>query len=797
MKRRIEKLIVKLIDFFYGSPFITLAGVLILSALFCSQLNKINIDTSSEGLLHKTDQTRINYNAFKEQFGRDELIIVAVKSSNIFNDFFFRKLKELHNDLKNNVPYIEEIVSIINARNVRGDDKSLVVEDLFETWPDSEEKIEALRKQIFNNPNYINTIISEDGSFTAVIIETKSLIPDKTNWMTNDNLEVSDNDTGCHPLTDEENSEIVKAVKVITNKYQSPDFTIYTAGSPVVSHHLNQSVISNMRTSMAAALLIIIFSLVIFFKRLSGVVLPLIIVFLSLIATLSAMAMLKIPVSLVTQILPSFILIIGICDSIHILSIFYQHYKKTGIKKESIIYAFEHSGFALILTSVTTASGLLAFTTAEVAPIVHLGIYGAIGVILALVYTITILPSAIALLPLKPAHPQQNRADLLSKILTMTGRVATKHPYAVIAVFFIPFILSVFSLTGIRFSHNILQWFPADHPIRVATEKIDLKMRGTIGMEIIIDTRQKEAMFNPEMLIKIEEAGKYLEKLSEGDVFVGKAWSLTTIIKEINSALHNGEKAAYAIPGDSNLVAQEFFLFENSNSDDLEDFTDSEFQKARLRVKAPFVDAIQYAEFIEKVSYYFKSRFPDSDVNLTGTMALLFRAITATVTSMARSYFSAFITISLLMVLTAGNWRIGLLGIVPNVLPVIMVAGLIRLFNIPFDLFTMLIGSIALGLIVDDTIHFIHNFENSFLKSGNAEQAIFQTLHTSGRAMITTSCILALGFLAFTLSSMSNLFYFGLLTGATIVIALISDFLIVPALIIIFFNQTISTGGKN
>ena len=377
----------------------------------------------------------------------------------------------------------------------------------------------------------------------------------------------------------------------------------------------------------------------------------------------------------------------------------------------------------------------------------------------------------------------------MERLLTVIGNFSTGHPYFILAICLLMMVLSAVAILNIRFSHDILSWFPANSEIRMATEKLDQTMRGTINLEVIIDTRRENGLYDPVMLKRIEKAEDFTESMTHEDVFVGKAWSLTTILKEINRALNENRSEFYAIPQNRDLVAQEFLLFENSGSDDLEDFVDSQFSIARLSNKVPFIDAYKYGEFLDTLKRYFEKNFPEANINLTGMMALLSQTIGNAIKSMVKSYVTALVVITVLMILLIGRIRIGLLSMVPNLMPILLMLGIIGATPISMDLFTMLVASIAIGLAVDDTIHFMHNFRRYYEQSGDPKQAVHQTLQTTGRAMLVTTVVLASGFFIFVFATMNNLFNFGILTAFTILMALAADYFVAPALMVVVHRK--------
>jgi hypothetical protein len=376
------------------------------------------------------------------------------------------------------------------------------------------------------------------------------------------------------------------------------------------------------------------------------------------------------------------------------------------------------------------------------------------------------------------------------------GRVTTTHPYKILIISAVVIAVSIAGAMKIKFSHDVLKWLPADNAARVATEKIDHDLKGSVALEIILDTGRENGLYDPELLNRIEETIAYLETLKVGNIFVGKAWSLTTILKETHRALNENRKAFYTISQDRKLIAQELLLFENSGSDDMEDFTDSQFSKVRMMAKVPFKNALAYKKFLKNLNQHLQETFPDVKITTTGMIALLSGTLSNAIDSMGRSYLYALLVITVLMVLLIGRLRIGLLSMVPNLTPIIIILGIMGWFKIPMNLFTMLVGNIAIGLAVDDTIHFMHNFRRYFEESNDATAAVMETLHTTGRAMLVTSCVLSVGFFIFMFATMNNLFHFGLLTGLTIILALLSDYFIAPALMVVVNSKKQVKGGR-
>ncbi|MGB6020171.1 MAG: MMPL family transporter, partial [Sulfurimonadaceae bacterium] len=297
---------------------------------------KITLDTSTEGFLREDDPVRVAYDKFQNQFGHDEKIVVAIKTDGIFELENLTKLKELHNALKNDVPYLNDITSLINARNTTGDEESLLVEDLFEQWPEDEAALAEKKRLAFANPMYKNLLLNSDGTFTVIVLEANtytSIGVEKVGELEGFDDEMTDGGAAAEEqefISDSEMAEMVKKVREIVVPYKSDAFQIEIAGSPSVTDTLKSSMQSDIKKFNGLIILSIIILLSLLFKRVSGVVFPLLAVILSVLSTVGLMSFFGTPIKIPTQILPSFILAVGVGTSIHIMAIFFHHFDKYG-----------------------------------------------------------------------------------------------------------------------------------------------------------------------------------------------------------------------------------------------------------------------------------------------------------------------------------------------------------------------------------------------------------------------------------------------------------------------------------
>jgi predicted RND superfamily exporter protein len=777
----------------YRRAWTAIALTLLVTLGLAARLADFAIDATLDHFLHEDDPMVVTYKRFVQEFGRDEMVVVAVRSPNVFDLEFLGRLSELHADLEREIPFIEEVTSLVSARSIRGEDDELVVRDLMEEWPREADGLPEFSQRVLSNPLYRNLLISEDARLTILLVNTQAYDPLD---------DVADGVSGFEDIagppieesrkprlvTGDEDAAIVDAVHAVVDRHEAPDFPIYVAGPPALGTTIARVMRRDMSIFVTLSVLAVTVFLFALFRRLSGVILPVVIVALSLISTLGFMTWTETPIRLPTQIIPSFLVAVGVGDAVHVLVIFFRNLQQGETKEQAIAHALGNSGLAIVMTTLTTAGGLLSFTAAEVRPIAEFGLFGPTGVVFLLVHTIVLLPALIAVLPLRPRRDRAEAGSgaFLDRGLAAFGEVAARHPWSIIGVSTLLLAISLAGIFRITRSHNPLHYLAERDPLRVATEVIDRELRGTMSLEVLVDTGVENGVHDPAVLNRLDELRVYAEGLENGAIAVGATVSIVDVVKEIHQALNENRPAFYAIPQNRELVAQELLLFESSGSEDLAELADSPFRTARFTIRIPWVDAVHYPPLIAEIEGKLQELLGRrAGAEITGVAVLLGSTIHAVMTSLIRSYILAFLIITPLMVFLIGNLRSGLLSMVPNLTPIIVTLGLMGWAGIPLDAFNLVVGCIAIGLAVDDTIHFMHNFERNFGACGDARRAIHDTLQTTGRAMLFTTLVLAAGFFIFMLSSIRPLTEFGLLVGFAIVVAFLADVLLAPALLVV------------
>jgi predicted RND superfamily exporter protein len=781
----------------YDNKYLALTVVVLMTMTLATQTTKLTIDTRDESFFHDDDPTLMAYNRFRDTFGQDDTFIIAMKPKQGLTRDFLEVLFRFHRELESAVPYLDEVTSLVNARIVRANGDTLIVEDLMRAPPKTDAELGRILKLIDRYPLYENLLISKERDITSILIKAQAVIDisgqDPMAGFDTDKLPAAGTTTY---LSNDQNMEINEAIHKVAAKYQNRNIDFYFTGTPAFVAEIQKGIIKDIRFMVPLSFMVITIFLLLLFRRLTGLIYPVVTVGLSLVSSLGIMALAGIPISNAIQILPTFLIVVGIGDSVHILTIFYRNYATMGEKRRAIIEAAAFAGLPVLMTSITTAFGLLSFAWADVAIIAQLGYVAPVGVMLAFFYTIILLPALIAIFPVKRLKSVRRRYSLPDRWFDAIARTTTSRPVMVALVSACIVAGATYSALSIKFSHNSLTWLPKEAPIRKSTEFLDRINGGTVMLDVTIDAGKANAMHDPDLLQRIDQATAFIPELTSHHIRAGKATSLADVIKETNRALNEDRDLAYAVPVTRELIAQEFLLFESSGSDDLEEITDSSYQISRLSILAPFADAILYKDYVDQVEAYLHRQFPDERVTLTGHMVIFVQMIKRFITSMAKSYVIALVVITILMILMIGRFGVGLMSMAANITPVVCVFGIMGMAGIPLDMATILIGSIVLGLVVDDTIHFLHHFKKAHDKTMDVEAAVRETLHTTGRALVITSMVLCGGFFIYTGSFLSSNIRFGWLAGSAVLLALAADFFLVPALLTLAYGKLTTQKSK-
>ena len=763
--------------------------LLVVGAL-STQLPKTVFLSDVDRYLPTDHPQRIQFNLLREQFGREDFLLVAATPKEIFNAEFLATLRQLHERFEDELPWIDDVQSLINARETRGERDSLIVDDLMANWPTTAAEITKVEEIARANPFYRDLYLSKDGRTAGILIRPVAYPSvDVDEFEGFDGLDQEEAASESVSLTDGQLAELVLAVREIVAESRDGGLEIFVSGSPAVNYEIQNQTAADMVFFSLLSFSTIALLLLVVFRRLIAVLLPIALVTTTVIATLGAMAAVGRPLTFVSQIVPSFILAVGVGFSVHVLAIFFQRLDGGDDQATAIEGALKHAGPAIVMSSLTTAVGMLSFVPTELLPVRDIGIFVPFGVVWAALSAILVLPAVLGLVSVRAkSNGRAGGIPLTERALIACGLFGARHPIVVCGISVGILLVACLGIPKITQEYDPMEWIPEDNLVRVATSYIDQRMGGASGIELIFDSGRENGLHDPRVLEQIEEIQRYAEATQTTGIEITKTISIVDILKEIHQALHGGDPAKYVIPDDKRLIAQELLLFENSGSDDLEDVVDSQFRLARISLKSPQVGAGDQTRFLAEHSEPMRDIAGESDLAITGFFRL--GALVAVLISETAivSYSLAFAFITPLMIFFIGSLRTGIVSMAPNLMPILIVMGVMGWTQMPLDLLSVLIGGIALGLVVDDTIHILHGFRREFEELGDVEEATIRTMRTTGRALFFTTVVLTCAFAIYGLASSETVSNFGRLTAFAVALAFLFDIFLSPALLALVYR---------
>ncbi|MEZ4289054.1 MAG: MMPL family transporter [Myxococcota bacterium] len=798
LRRRIEAGLEAWASFVARHPLQVIGLSLALVVGLLPQARHIQLDTHPEKFLAQDHPVRAAYADFKDRFGGDNLVLVTLEADDWFTLDRLAWLRDLHDALEAELPHVEEITSLVNARVTRGEGDSLIVEDLLERWPEGESDLARLRTIVRETPVHQRLLLGEGERHTSLVIELVPWIRDAAG---DDLLGGFEDHTAAasegvraerRGLSQADEASILAALDRVLARFARPDVEVGVSGMPSVNVGIIESMDRDMRRFVSASIVAIVLVLFVLLRRVSGVVLPLVVVVMALLATVGWMGTRGAPVNMTVQILPTFLLAVGASAAIHLLVIFFHAYDAGASRAEAVRVALGHAGLPITMACLTTAAGLASFLASDLMIVRDIGVIAPVGIAFALAFVLALLPALLVLCPISRRPPDAEGArGRIVQAVVVGADWSVRHPLTVVLLTALVAAVALVGARNIVFDTDPMDNVEPGSPLIASMAVSDALMAGTTALELVIDSGEVNGFHDPARQQALADLATWVDAYDdEGVPFVRKTMSLNDVLKEIHQALNENRPEFHTTPTDRALIAQELLLFENSGSDDLEDLVDSEFRMARLTVRSVWESALFLEPRMAAIVDEARLRFPEARIVATGIVAIVVQAMLETQRGMASSYAIALLTITPMMMVLVGTLRGGLSSMVPNLLPVLIVLGIFGYSGVPLAMFSTMTGSIAIGLAVDDTIHFFHSFYREFARTGDTRASVRRTLESTGRALLTTSIVLSIGFSVFLFSPIGPVRTFGGVTTLAIAIAFLADVLIAPALV------TLATRGR-
>jgi predicted RND superfamily exporter protein len=745
-------------------------------------LGSARIDNSYEAFFAPGDPSYKDYLAYRDDFGSDEVSYLMYEAPDAADGVFdlevMRRIAQLTLAIEEEVPFLYEVTSLANAELIEPTADGISIRRLWRDFPHTRDAMREARDLFLSKPLYVGGLVTADGRFGALSIDM-----DRTST---DPLEQIRLDPGggdglgnLYPqVTSEKIEEIIARPEYAGLRfYHSGDVPLNTAYNRIIEHE------SNLLQMISSAVIAVVLAL--FFRSVVGVLGPLAVVQIAVIATVAFVAIVGWKLDMMFGQVPNILVTVGVAAAVHILVEFRVLFGRLGDRREALVQTLYLVGAPCLLTSLTTAVGFLALQVSPIVAISHMAVYSAVGVVLAFALTMTLLPALLSFGPRSP-RPAPAASDRggprLLRALASVAAWNVRNRRAVLVVFAAISVFSAIGIARLRVDSNWLDDFSDRVPLKAATTRIDEVMGGMSNLVYVFDTGVEDGIRDPEVLRAIERVQR--EALRH-DFLVKKAYSIADIVVDLNQSFHGGDPAYRTIPDDRALVSQLLLLYETSGGDEVQEWATTDFSRANLELRLRIAPISHTARLVEDLDRYLAEHpIPGVAVDLTGIGALWLDLLDYLVASQIESFLYAFALIGAMMCFIFRSLKTGLLSMIPNLWPILLTLGAMGWLGIPLDYNKIMIATVAMGIAVDDTIHFISRYHHEFAERGSYAEALAAAMTDVGHAVFVTSLVLVLGFLVNLFSVLDASAQSGVLLATTIATALVADLLLTPALVL-------------
>lgn len=733
---------------------ITLVTILALSQLVDSETGGLNlqIDPSVGRLLPTDDPERLFYDRVRYVFGSEESVVVALPSEDAFSAENLKRVERLSQRLRD-LPNVHHVLSLTTAQSLRADESGIEFTGFGERDFDDAQIRELMRSDITDNPLYRGTLVSEDGSVSALIIYFEGL--------TDNDFVRLDIPGRIYQITEEEAGEA----------------SVWVTGSPIVKAAIAEALLESFRVTVPAIVAIVSVLLVLAFRSIRAVLLPVLAIGIALTWTLALLAWLGRPLNVVTILMPPLVITLGLAYSMHVISEYYSAVRKapTAPGREIAVTVLQHVGLPLLVSGATTAAGLLALSLNSLTAIREFSMLSLVGVTFAMLLVLVFIPAALSLLP----NPARTADDVgarsfrreAAQLFEFDTRYRRPILYAGLAVLAVALIGTARIQVGTAYTGGLGE----DVRARVDFEAINQAFGGANSFYVVIDSPAEDTFVEPVNLTHLEALQAWLAEQPE----VGTSTSLADHIKLINQTLNDGDSAFHVIPQSKQLAKQLLFF---GGAEDLDSYVDSTYRTANVLVRINVDDTRDVSDLVARTQERLRQIPYPLEPRITGNLVLVTRTLDDITRGQLLSISAALLVVYVILAAMFASFRTGSIALLPNVLVVAVYFGALGLLGITLNTTTSLIACIALGIAVDDTIHFMVRFNSEARATGQEGTAVQRALIGVIRPVTYTSVVVVLSFLVLTTSELRSQVQFGALAAFTIAFAWLVDLTLTPAL---------------
>lgn len=743
---------------------ILLVAVTIFLAL---QWENMRFTRAQANLLPDDHPLNIEYQVFLDRFGEEgNVIVLAIKDTALFTPTNFNQWNRLSKQL-GAFPEVDLVLSTDNLQELikDNDQQEFVMRPFIKSQPKNKQEVDSLIQHLFTNiPFYegliynkksrtIRTVVYLDKDILNTTVRKDFILEDLTN--------------------------------LVTNFEEETSMDVHISGMPYMRTLNSQNIIDEIGVFIAAALAVTSLIFFFFFRSVRATLISICVVIIGVMWALGFLGLLQYEITVLTALIPPLIIVIGIPNCIFLINKYQQEVKKHGNQALSLQRVISKIGNATLMTNVTTAAGFATFIVTDSKLLTEFGIVASINILGIFILSLLIIPILYSFMPLpKNKHLKHLNKNWIDRFVNWMETIVREKRIAVYSTAIALLVISVIGIFQINISGSPIEDMPKKAEFFEDIRFFEREFDGIMPIEIMIDTKRKNGVLRPVSLRKMDELGEVIEDVPE----LSKPISIVNIVKYSKQAFYNGIPKYYQLPTtQENNFIMDVARKSSGQENLLKSFVDSTGQVARITtfmrdVKTDRMEAIE-EKLIENINKIFPA--DQYTVTLTGNTLLFLKGTKYLVGNLVTSLALAIGLIALFIAYLFRSFRMIVISLIPNLLPLIITAGVMGFAGVPIKPSTILVFSIAFGISVDDTIHFLAKYRQELTANQwRIKKSVYAALRETGVSMFYTSIVLFFGFSVFTISSFGGTVALGALVSATLLFAMLSNLILLPSLLL-------------
>lgn len=755
---------------------IPLLALLIGSTVFMGiHASRVQLSYDFARAIPINNQKYKDYQEFRSKFGEDgNLMVIGIQTDKLFEEKTFNAYAELQRSLKK-AKGVDDIISIPSAVNLVKipETEKLKVDTIFPDRKLTQTEIDSASALFLSLPFYKDLLYN----------------PTTNAWLMGIRI-------NKEVLSSKSRIEIINNIATLVDKFGiENNLTVYKSGLPHIRTELSVRITNEMRFFILASLLLSAIILLAFFRSFSAMWLSLTVVFIGVIWSFATIEMLGYKISVLNALIPPLIVVIGIPNCIYFLNKFHTTYNETGDKKKSLVKMIEKMGVVTLFCNLAAAIGFAVFALTQSQILKEFGIVAGINIFALFIISLIFIPAVLSFLPPpKSRHTRYLQNKRLLRWLDRLERWSLNHRKLIYGLTIGIVAVSIAGIVQLKPLGYIVDDLPKSDKLYTDLKFFETNFKGVMPLEIVVDTKEKRGVSrNFKNLVKIDSLSQYIATIPD----IARPLSITDGLKFAKQAFFDGDSNSYSMPSEFDLPALSQYLnfrgepgeAKNSFAKLVNTFMDSTKQQARISVSMKDVGSKRLPEILDSIALRANQLFPKDkyDVLLTGTSVTFLEGSRYIINGLKDSIFWAFILIAFCMLYLFKSVRILFISLIPNVIPLLITAGLMGWLRIPLKPSTVLVFSVALGIAIDITIRFLVNYKQELpLNNYDIRKTVIGTIHNTGISIIYTSLVLITGFVIFCFSGFDGTKALGWLTSLTLITATLTNLVLLPAILLSF-----------